>query len=300
MHLYHGLMPDTRVGMTFGHEFIGVVEQVGPSVRNLQVGDRVMVPFNIFCGTCWYCARGLYSNCHNVNPNATAVGGIYGYSHTCGGYDGGQAEYVRVPFADVGPSRIPDWMDDEDALLCTDALATGYFGAQLGGIVEQFRDDPSGAHWELPERQPETWPRERSVEHAFLTPVFGTACPPRGVSGAIRKLAYARYSEARAAHWLLLIAADRVDAWENHLRSFATLRPDNPITETGVLSEFSHHGIASRIGRNRADLKHQTLDPIIVAGPWLAVAGLVYSLIRSLGLWAGRDRDGARASADHR
>jgi S-(hydroxymethyl)glutathione dehydrogenase/alcohol dehydrogenase len=136
LHLFHGMMPDTRVGTTFGHEFIGVVEDVGSSVRNLERGDRVMVPFNIFCGSCWYCARGLYSNCHNVNPNATAVGGIYGYSHTCGGYDGGQSEYVRVPFADVGPSRIPDWMDDEDAVLLTDALATGYFGAQLGDIVE--------------------------------------------------------------------------------------------------------------------------------------------------------------------
>ena len=103
LHLYHGMMPDTRVGMTFGHEFIGVVEQVGSSVQNLKPGDRVMVPFNIYCGSCFFCARGLYSNCHNVNPNATAVGGIYGYSHTCGGYDGGQSEYVRVPFADVGP-----------------------------------------------------------------------------------------------------------------------------------------------------------------------------------------------------
>jgi alcohol dehydrogenase len=136
LHLYHGLMPDTRVGMTFGHEFVGVVDQVGPSVENLQVGDRVMVPFNVYCGACFFCARGLYGNCHNVNPNATAVGGIYGYSHTCGGYDGAQAEYVRVPFADVGPSVVPDWMDEEDAVLLTDALATGYFGAQLGGIVE--------------------------------------------------------------------------------------------------------------------------------------------------------------------
>jgi threonine dehydrogenase-like Zn-dependent dehydrogenase len=136
LHLYHGMMPDTRVGHTFGHEFIGVVDEVGSSVQNLQVGDRVMVPFNVFCGSCWFCARGLYSNCHNVNPNATAVGGIYGYSHTCGGYDGGQAEFVRVPFADVGPSRIPEWMSDEDAVLLTDACATGYFGAQLGDIVE--------------------------------------------------------------------------------------------------------------------------------------------------------------------
>jgi threonine dehydrogenase-like Zn-dependent dehydrogenase len=136
LHLYHGMMPDTRVGTTFGHEFVGVVHEVGPSVRHLKVGDRVMVPFNVYCGSCYFCARGLYSNCHNVNPNATAVGGIYGYSHTCGGYDGGQAEYVRVPFADVGPSVIPDGFDEEDALLMTDALATGYFGAQLGDIGE--------------------------------------------------------------------------------------------------------------------------------------------------------------------
>ncbi|MFD7024423.1 zinc-dependent alcohol dehydrogenase [Promicromonospora sukumoe] len=136
LHLYHGMMPDTRVGMTFGHEFVGVVHEVGPSVQNLAVGDRVMVPFNIYCGTCFFCARGLYSNCHNVNPNATAVGGIYGYSHTTGGYDGGQAEYVRVPFADVGPAPVPDWMEEEDAVLCTDALATGYFGAQLADIAE--------------------------------------------------------------------------------------------------------------------------------------------------------------------
>ncbi len=136
LHLYHGMMPDTRIGHTFGHEFIGVVEEVGGSVQNLQRGDRVMVPFNIYCGSCWFCARGLYSNCHNVNSNATAVGGIYGYSHTCGGYDGGQAEFVRVPFADVGPSVIPEWMADEDALMLTDACSTGYFGAQLGDIAE--------------------------------------------------------------------------------------------------------------------------------------------------------------------
>lgn len=136
LHLYHGMMPDTRVGHTFGHEFIGIVEQIGSSVETLSVGDRVMVPFNIFCGTCWFCARGLFANCHNVNPNATAVGGIYGYSHTTGGYDGGQAERVRVPFADVGPQVIPDWLDDDDALLMTDALSTGYFGAQLASIRE--------------------------------------------------------------------------------------------------------------------------------------------------------------------
>ena len=134
LHLYHGLMPDTRVGQTFGHEFVGVVEAVGPNVQTLKVGDRVLVPFNIFCGECYFCAKGLFSNCHNVNPNATAVGGIYGYSHSTGGYDGGQAEYVRVPFADAGPVKLPDTLDDDDAALCTDVFPTGYQGAEMAEI----------------------------------------------------------------------------------------------------------------------------------------------------------------------
>lgn len=136
LHLYHGLVPDTRVGSIFGHEFTGIVEEVGPSVRNLQVGDHVLVPFNIFCGTCHACRRELYANCHNVNPQASAVGGIYGYSHTAGGYDGGQAEYVRVPFADIGPTVIPDDIHVEDAVLLTDVVPTGYQAAEMGDIQE--------------------------------------------------------------------------------------------------------------------------------------------------------------------
>jgi threonine dehydrogenase-like Zn-dependent dehydrogenase len=136
LHLYHGLVPDTRVGQTFGHEFTGIVEEVGPSVQNLKVGDKVLVPFNIFCGTCFFCRKELFSNCHNVNPEATAVGGIYGYSHTTGGYDGGQAEFVRVPLADVGPHVLPPDMDVDDAVLLTDALPTGYQAAEMGEIEE--------------------------------------------------------------------------------------------------------------------------------------------------------------------
>jgi len=150
---------------------------------------------------------------------------------------------------------------------------------------EQFDPELSGAHWEFPERQPERWPRERSIEHAFLTPVFGTSCPPRGVSGIMRKYAYARYSEARAAHWLILLAADRVDALESTLGSFVSRRPDNPITETGVLSEFSHHGLSSRLKDRRADRVHHPLDPIIVAAPWVAGAAVAYALVRKV---AGR------------
>jgi hypothetical protein len=146
----------------------------------------------------------------------------------------------------------------------------------------QFQENVTGAHWEFPERQPEKWPRERSIEHEFLTPVFGTAQPPSGISGAIRKYSYAKYSEGRAAHWLLLVLADRVDAWENHLTSFLTLHPDNPITETGVRSEFTHHGLKSRVRRKRTDWVHQLLDPIIVAGPWVAAAGVATVGVRRL------------------
>jgi hypothetical protein len=147
---------------------------------------------------------------------------------------------------------------------------------------EMFDPHPYGAVWDFPERQPEEWPRERSIEHAFLTPVFGTSCPPRGLSGVIRKLAYRRYSEGRAAHWLLLIAADRVDMLESTTRSLASRHPDNPITETGIVAELKYHGLRSRRGRQRADLLHQSLDPVIVAGPWLLAGGLAYRTIRRI------------------
>jgi threonine dehydrogenase-like Zn-dependent dehydrogenase len=127
-------VPDTRVGQTFGHEFCGIVEEVGSAVENLKKGDHVLVPFNIACGQCHFCKQGLFGNCHESNPQATAVGGIFGYSHTAGGYDGGQAEYVRVPYADFGPTLIPDWMDPDDAVLLTDVVPTGYQAAEMGGI----------------------------------------------------------------------------------------------------------------------------------------------------------------------
>jgi len=134
LHLYNGSVPDTRVGMTFGHEITGVVEQIGPEVQNLKTGDHVLVPFNIACGKCVFCQQELYGNCHESNPEATAVGGIFGYSHTAGGYDGGQAEYVRVPYADVGPTVIPAGMDPDDAVMLTDVVPTGYQAAEMAGI----------------------------------------------------------------------------------------------------------------------------------------------------------------------
>lgn len=136
LHLYHGLVPDTRVGMTFGHEFIGEIVEIGADVQNVKTGDKVIVPFNISCGKCAFCRQELYGNCHEANPQATAVGGIFGYSHTAGGYNGGQAEYVRVPYADVGPTIIPEWMDLDDAVLLTDVVPTGYQAAEMGGIQQ--------------------------------------------------------------------------------------------------------------------------------------------------------------------
>lgn len=147
-------------------------------------------------------------------------------------------------------------------------------------VPRESLDRETGAHWDFPERQPETWPRERSIEHLQLTPVFGTSCPPRGLSGVIRKYAYRRFSEGRAAHWLLLVAADRVDALEHHLLSFASLRPDNPITETGVLAEPGARPISSRFGSKRSDVNHQWMDPIIVAGPWVAAGAAGVAAVR--------------------
>lgn len=134
LHLYHGNVPDTRVGSTFGHEFVGVVEAVGEAITRLKPGDKVLVPFNIACGRCLFCRQGLFGNCHESNSQATAVSGIYGYSHTAGGCDGGQAEYVRVPFVDVGPVVIPPDMHPDDAVLLTDVVPTGYQAAEMAGI----------------------------------------------------------------------------------------------------------------------------------------------------------------------
>jgi hypothetical protein len=147
---------------------------------------------------------------------------------------------------------------------------------------ERFDPNLNGAHWDFPEKQPEKWPRERSIEHKFLTPVFGTSCPPKGMSGMMRRYAYRSFSEGRAAHWLILVAADRVDSLGSHLQSLLTLRPDNPITETGVLSEFTRHGIASRRGQKRADLAHQPLDMIIIVAPWVVAGAAVYSTLQRL------------------
>jgi hypothetical protein len=138
----------------------------------------------------------------------------------------------------------------------------------------------TGAHWDVPERQEPVGFREKSTEHKFLTPVFGTAQPLRGLSGAIRRYAYT-FSEGRLAHWLLLIAGDRVDLLEHRAAALLRGQPDNPITESGVLSEFKHQAYRTRFGQHRADLKHQPIDLLLWAVPYIAITGGIYLMARS-------------------
>jgi threonine dehydrogenase-like Zn-dependent dehydrogenase len=138
LHLYDGYIPTVYRGDILGHEFMGEIVELGSGVTNLAIGDRVVVPFPIACGNCFFCGNEEYSLCENSNPNANVAekmwgyspAGIYGYSHMLGGYAGGQSEYVRVPFADVGPIKIPDSISDEQALFLSDVLPTGYMAAE--------------------------------------------------------------------------------------------------------------------------------------------------------------------------
>lgn len=157
LHLYNGFVPAMEKGDILGHEFMGEVVELGGEVRNLKVGDRVVVPFPIACGSCFFCNRKLYSVCENSNPNAALAekmwghspGGVFGYSHLTGGYAGGQAEYARVPFADVGPIRIDEGLDDEQVLFLSDILPTGYMAAEncaieAGDVVAVWGCGPVG------------------------------------------------------------------------------------------------------------------------------------------------------------
>jgi threonine dehydrogenase-like Zn-dependent dehydrogenase len=138
LHLYDGYIPTMKKGDILGHEFMGEVVELGAGVKNLSVGDRVVVPFTIACGNCFYCKQELWSLCDNSNPNAVIAekmfghspAGLFGYSHMMGGYAGGQAEYARVPFADVGPLKIPEGLDDEQVLFLSDIFPTGYMAAE--------------------------------------------------------------------------------------------------------------------------------------------------------------------------
>ncbi|HLX75627.1 MAG TPA: zinc-dependent alcohol dehydrogenase [Terriglobales bacterium] len=138
LHLYDGFIPTMEAGDILGHEFMGEVVETGSEVKNLKRGEKVVVPFTIACGQCFYCRRGLWSACDNTNPNAWMMekmygysgSGLFGYSHLMGGYAGGQAQYVRVPFADVGPLKVPDGVPDDKVLFLSDIFPTGYMAAE--------------------------------------------------------------------------------------------------------------------------------------------------------------------------
>src|SRR5919205_483716 len=157
LHLYNGFMPTMEKGDVLGHEFMGEVVEVGSHVKNLKIGDRIVVPFPIACGACSMCREQLYACCENSNPNAWMAekmwghspAGIFGYSHMLGGFAGGQAEYARVPFADVGPLKIENGFTDEQVLFLTDIFPTGYFGAEMcdiqpGDVVAVWGCGPVG------------------------------------------------------------------------------------------------------------------------------------------------------------
>ena len=157
LHLYDGYIPSMEPGDIVGHEFMGEVVEVGPEAGELRVGDRVVVPFPISCGRCWFCQHDLWSLCDNSNPNAWMAekmwghspAGIYGYSHMLGGYAGGQAQYARVPFANVGPLKVPDELTDDQVLFLSDIFPTGYMAAENcnihpGDTVAVFGCGPVG------------------------------------------------------------------------------------------------------------------------------------------------------------
>jgi threonine dehydrogenase-like Zn-dependent dehydrogenase len=157
LHLFNGFVPTMEKGDILGHEFMGEVVETGNSVKNLKVGDRVVVPFPIACGNCFSCQQGNFSLCENSNPNAWMAekmwghspAGIFGYSHLTGGYAGGQAEYARVPFADVGPIKVPEELTDDQVLFLSDIFPTGYMGAEMcdiqpGAVIAVWGAGPVG------------------------------------------------------------------------------------------------------------------------------------------------------------
>lgn len=185
------------------------------------------------------------------------------------------------PTAEELRARIPGWGADADP-------------ADRPAVPREQPGIETGAHWDLPEDQPGRGGREKSVEHERLTPVFGTAQPLRGLAGKVRRYAYDTYSEGQTAHWLLLVLGDRVDSATAHLRSLFSRRPDDPITQSGILGERGHRPFSSRFGRGRADLKHAWLDPLLVLGPWLLAATMIVMLGRALVRPAARRRNERR------
>src|SRR3569832_276957 len=250
LHLYNGFVPSMEKGDVLGHEFMGEVMEVGSAVKNLKPGDRVVVPFPLACGSCTSCLSGLYSLCENSNPNAWMAeerwghspAGIFGYSHMLGGYAGGQAEYARVPFADVGPIKVPPELSDEQVLFLSDIFPTGYMGAEIcdsqpGDIVAVWGCGPGG---------------QFAIKSAFLL-------------GAERVIAIDRYEYrlrmAREECGAETINYEEVDSVPEALNEMTGGRgPDACIDAVGM--EAHGHGAMYAYDRVKQAVKAETDRPI--------------------------------------
>ena len=250
LHLYNGFLPMMEPGDIMGHEFMGEVVEVGSEVKNLKVGDRVVVPFPIACGDCGPCQAGAYSICENSNPNAYIAekllghspSGIFGYSHLTGGFAGGQAEYARVPFADVGPIKVPEDLTDDQVLFLSDILPTGYMAAEMCGI----RPGDTVAVW-------------------GCGPVGQFAIASAYMLGAERVIAIDRFGYrldlAREKAGAITIDYDEVDSVPDVLKDLTAGRgPDHCIDAVGV--EGHGHGIMYAHDRMKQMMRMQTDRPI--------------------------------------
>jgi threonine dehydrogenase-like Zn-dependent dehydrogenase len=250
LHLYNGFLPMMEPGDIMGHEFMGEVVEVGRDVKNLKTGDRVVVPFPIACGHCGACEAGAFSLCDNSNPNAYiaekmlghAPAGIFGYSHLTGGFAGGQAEYARVPFADVGPLKVPEGMSDEQVLFLSDIFPTGYMAAEMCGI----RPGDTIAVW-------------------GCGPVGLLAIASAYMLGAEKVIAIDRFEyrlkKAREQAGAITINYEEVDSVPDVLNDLTAGRgPDHCIDAVGV--EGHSHGVQYMHDRAKQMLRTQTDRPI--------------------------------------
>jgi threonine dehydrogenase-like Zn-dependent dehydrogenase len=270
LHLYGGFVPGMVKGDILGHEFMGEVVELGAAVKNLGIGERVVVPFPIACGNCFFCKKGLASLCENSNPNAGMAEklwgyspcGIYGYSHLLGGYAGGQAEYVRVPYADVGPLAVPKELPDDQALFLSDILPTGYMAAE-----------------------------NCAIERGDTIAVWG--CGPVGLLaiasalllGAERVIAIDRFAE-RLRLAALKLGAETIDYSEaNVLEALKELTggrgPDACIDAVGM-EAHAYHNIAHTYDRMKQAMMLETDRPVALreaimacrSGGTISVAGV--------------------------
>jgi threonine dehydrogenase-like Zn-dependent dehydrogenase len=250
LHLYNGFNPLMEKGDILGHEFMGEIVEVGRNVKNVRIGDRVVVPFPIACGACNACKAGATTLCENSNPNAHIAekmmgfssSGMFGYSHLTGGFAGGQAEYVRVPFADFGPMKVPEGMTDEQVLFLTDILPTGYMGAEMCGI----KPGDTVAVW-------------------GCGPVGQFAIASAYMLGAEKVFAIDRFDYrlrmAREKAGAITINYEEVDDVPEVLKDLTAGRgPDHCIDAVGV--EGHTHGIQQMLDRSKQVLRMQTDRPV--------------------------------------